>query len=328
MKRRDFITLLGASAAARPVAARAQQGALPVIGFVSGQTPEVGAGSAAAFRKGLAETGYIEGQNVMVEYHWLEGQFGKVPALVSDLVGRRVAIIAAPAAGTTAVAAKAATATIPIIFSTGDDPVKLGLVASLARPGGNVTGVNFLNVEVVAKRLAILHELVPKAMRIAVLLNPADPAGRETTLQQIEEAAGALGLRVSVLDATTSDEIDTAFAALARERAEALFISGGALFTNRRVQLANLAARERIAATSGTREFVAAGGLMSYGADVADSFRQVGIYAGRVLRGAKPADLPVMQPTKLELVINKQTAKLLGIEVPPTLLAIADEVIE
>jgi putative ABC transport system substrate-binding protein len=326
MRRRDFITLLS-GAAAWPLAARAQQTAMPVVGLITGTAADASVEYAAAFRKGLGETGYVEGRNVMVEYYWLDNRFDRVPALLAGLVGRRVAVIATPAATSIAIAAKAATATIPIVFGVSEDPVKFGLVASLARPGGNATGVNFLNREVDAKRLALLHELVPKAIRIALLLDPAVATAVETTLRETQEAARAIGLQLHILNASTSREIDAAFATISN-RTDALFVMGGSLFTSRRVQLANLAARDRIPAAYSTREIVAAGGLMSYGTNLADSFYQVGVYTGSILKGAKPADLPVVQSTKFTFAINLQTARLLGIDVPPTLLAIADEVIE
>jgi len=326
MNRREFIAGLG-SAAAWPVVARAQQGTLPVIGFVDAGSADASAGWVAAFRKGLGETGYVEGQNVMVEYRWLEGQSDRLPALMADLVRRRVAVIATPGSTPSSIAAKAATATIPIVFGVNDDPVKLGLVASLARPGGNATGTNGFAVEVVAKRLALLHELVPKAVRVAVLLNPGtDPS--EVSLREVQEAARTIGLQTRVLNASTSQEIDAVFATLARERPDALFVSPDAFFTSRRVQITTLAARGRIPAASGPREFVEVGGLMSYGTDRADRFRQAGVYTGKILNGAKPADLPVLQPTKFEFVINLKTAKALGLTVPETLLATADEVIQ
>jgi putative ABC transport system substrate-binding protein len=326
LRRRDFISLLG-GAAAWPMAARAQQ-AMPVIGFVDGGSPESRARLAAAFRKGLGEAGYVEGQNVIIEPHWLEGQYDRVATLVADLVRRHVAVIAAPGSATVAVAAKAATATVPIVFGVGEDPVKLGLVANLARPGGNATGANFLSEEVNAKRLALLHALLPKAARVAVIVNPSNPTSAETTLREVQAAARTLGLQTTVLHASTSREINAAFAALAGERPDALFVGGDAFFVSRGVQFANLAARDRIPASYAQRESVAAGGLMSYGGDVAESARQAGIYAGRILKGEKPADLPVVQSTKIEFVINLQTAELLGIDVPQTLLALADEVIE
>jgi putative ABC transport system substrate-binding protein len=328
LKRREFIRLLGGAAATWPLAARAQQPAMPVVGFLDGGAADTSAGLAAAFRKGLGEAGYVEGQNVTVEYHWLQGQYDGLPELTADLVRRRVAVIAIPGTTNATIAAKAATATIPIVFGTGEDPVKLGLVASLARPGGNATGVNYFTQEVNAKRLAFLHELVPKAVRVAVLLNPANATSAETTTQEVQEAARAIGLQIQILNATSGGEIDAAFATLARERPDALFVAADVFFSSRRVQFATLAARERIPAAYSQRESVAAGGLMSYGTDRTDSFRQVGVYAGNVLKGAKPADLPVVQSTKFELLINLQTARALGLTVPANLLATADEVIE
>jgi putative tryptophan/tyrosine transport system substrate-binding protein len=327
MKRREFITLLGGAAAAWPLAARAQQ-PTPIIGLVNGRSPEDAARNAAAFRKGLNESGYVEGQNVIVEYHWLEGQYQRLPSLMADLVGRRVAVIATPGFTAGALAAKAATTTIPIAFGAGEDPVKLGLVASLARPGGNATGINFFTAEVVAKRLGLLHDLVPKAIRIAVLVNPAQAAITESTLRDLPEAARALGLQIQVLNASTSREIEAAFATLVRDRADALFVAGDGLFLSRRVQFATLAARHGIPAAFNFREEVEAGGLMSYGTNTLDGWRQVGVYAAQILKGAKPADLPVSQLTKFEFVINLQTARALGIEVPHSLQLLADEVIE
>jgi putative ABC transport system substrate-binding protein len=327
MRRREFITLLGGAATAWPLAARAQQPALPVVGLVSVASPDASARNVAAFRKGLNETGYVEGQNVTVEYHWLEGQFDRVPALAADLVRRRVAVIAAPS-NVAALAAKAATATIPIVFGVTEDPVGLGLVASLARPGANATGINFFSQEVVAKRLGLLHDLVPKAVRVAVLVNPADARSTEMTLRTLQEAAPILGLQVRILNATTIGEIDSIFATLARERPDALFVGPDGYFISRRVQFATLTARDKIPATYSSRDYVEAGGLMSYGTGNENMFHQVGVYSGDILKGAKPADLPVTQSSKFELVINLQTARALGIEVPPGLLASADEVIE
>jgi putative ABC transport system substrate-binding protein len=328
LKRRDILTLLGGGAAAWPLAARAQTTPLPVVGFMSGVSRDMAAERPAAFRKGLAETGFVEGQNVTVEYKWLDGQYDQVPTLVADWVRRRAAVIVAP--GTppvVAVAAKAATSTIPIVFSIGDDPVKFGLVASLARPGGNATGVNSFTQEVNTKRLALLHELVPKAVRIAVMLNPARPDA-EPTLRDVHEAAPGLGLQIQELKASTNRDIDAAFASLARAPADALFVSGDAFFDSRRVQFVVLASRLGLPTSFPSRDGVEAGLLMSYGTDIIDSYRQVAVYAGRILKGEKPAEMPVMQATKFELAINLQTARALGIEVPPSLLALADEVIE
>jgi putative ABC transport system substrate-binding protein len=326
MRRREFITLIG-GAGAWPFSARAQQPAMPVVGFVRDGSADGSARHVAAFRKGLNETDYVEGQNVTVEYHYLEGQYDRLPALMADLVRRQVAVIATLGYVPT-LAAKAATTTIPIVFSIGGDPVQIGLVTSLARPGGNATGINFFNTEVTAKRLRLLHDLVPKAVRIAVLVNPANASTTESTLRDMQVAAPTIGLQIQILNANTIGEIDAAFATLAHERPDALFVAGDAFFVSRAVQLITLTTRDRIPATYSLRDYVAAGGLMSYGTDFADSFHQVGVYTGSILKGARPADLPVRQSTKFEFVINLQTARALGIEVPPGVLSIADEVIE
>jgi putative ABC transport system substrate-binding protein len=324
MKRREFITLLGGAAAAWPLAARAQQPAMPVIGYLDPGTPEASAALVAAFRKGLSETGYVEGRNVAVEYRWAHNEPDRRPELAADLVRRQVAVIAVSGGGTARVV-KAVTTTIPIVFRAGSDPVIDGLVASLNRPGGNATGVTNIGGELGAKRLGLLHELIPGAERFAVLVNPIT-----TFAQSIirDTQAAAIGRQIEVLTATTSREIDTAFASLVQMRADALLVSPGVLFENRRVQLATLAAYNRVPAIYASRDVAEVGGLMSYGASFVDQFREVGVYAGRILKGEHPADLPVMQPTKFEFVINLQTARVLGIEVPPTLLARADEVIE
>jgi putative tryptophan/tyrosine transport system substrate-binding protein len=325
IERRKFLATLGGAAVAWPLAAHAQQPAVPVVGFVNAGSPD--APLAAAFRKGLNEAGYVEGQNVTVEYQWLEGQFDRLPALMADLARRRVAVIATPAGNAAALAAKAATTTIPIVFGVGEDPVKLGLVASLARPGGNLTGINFFATELGAKRLALLHELVPKAVRIAVLVNPAN-IGSTESIRNIPEAARAMGLQIEVLNASTSREIEAAFATLVRDRADALYIAGDVFFTSRRVQFVTLAAHHRIPASYASRQAVEAGGLMAYDSDRVNMYHQVGAYTGQILKGAKPADMPVLQSTKFEFVINVQTARALGVEVPLHLQQLADVVIE
>jgi putative ABC transport system substrate-binding protein len=325
MKRRDFITLLGGAAAAWPLTARAQP-TVPAIGLLDRRSADGMTNRVRAFRQGLKDTGYVEGENVTIVYGWADNQPERLPALAADLVRRRVAVIVTTGSIGAHFAAKNATATIPIVFSTAQDPVQLGLVASLARPDGNLTGINFFNGELAAKRLELLHELVPAAARMAVLVNPAN--AMEFTLKDLEPAARALGLQIQVLNASTSREIDAAFATFGHERPDALFIAQDALFASRRVQLANLASRHAIPASYGDREFAEAGGLMSYGSDVMDTYRQAGAYAGRILKGAKPADLPVVQSSKFELVINAQAARTLGLTVPPNLLARADEVIE
>jgi putative ABC transport system substrate-binding protein len=326
MQRRDFIKVVAGSAVVWPVAARAQQ--LPVVGFLNGSTPDASARYAAAFRKGLSETGNVEGRDLTVEYHWLEGQYERVPAVIADLVRRRVAVIASPGFPPGSLAAKAATTTIPIVFGVGDDPVKLGLVTSLARPGGNVTGINFFDHEIISKRLALLREFIPASARIAVLVNPRNTRAAETELKGVREVAPTLGVQILVFNASTADEIDATFAAIAREKVDALLVAADGFLNARRGQFATLSARDKLPTASSAREFAEAGNLMSYGTSIADMFRQVGIYAGSIVKGAKPAELPVLQLSKFEFVINLQTAKALGIKVPPALLARADEVIE
>ena len=318
--RREFMTMLGGATAAWPLAARAQQpGKLPVVGFVTSRSLDGSARHAAAFTKGLSEPGYVEGQNVIVEYHWLSGQNDRLPALMADLVHRRVAVIATAGDPTT---------TIPIAFGFSGDPVGHGLVASLARPSGNATGINFFTSEVLAKRVGLLHELVPKAVRVVVLVNPTNTPSAESTLRDVSKAARAIGLQIQILNASTIREIEAAFATIVSDRADALFVGPDGFFNSRRVQFATLATRYGIPAAYASREIVEVGGLMSYGTDLLDMYRQVGVYAGRILKGANPADLPVVQSTKFEFVINLQTARALGLEIPPTLLARVDEVIE
>jgi putative ABC transport system substrate-binding protein len=326
MRRREFIMLLGGSAVAWPLAASAQS-AMPVIGFLNSQSPDNQADYLQAFRRGLKESGYVEGENVAVEYRWAENKTERLPALAGELVRRRVAVIAA-SGGLASESAAKATATIPIVFMVPEDPVRMGLVTSLARPGGNLTGVNFFAAELAAKRLGLLRELVPAVTRVAVLLNPAEATIAASNLRDMQTAARDMRLQIQVFNASTSGELDAAFATIARDRPDALVISSGAFFTGRRVQLAHLATHHRIPAIHGSRFYPEVGGLISYGTSVSDSHREAGVYVGRILKGAKPADLPVVQSSKFELVINAHTAKLLGLTVPPTLLSTADEVIE
>jgi putative ABC transport system substrate-binding protein len=325
LRRRDFITLIG-GAAVLPVAAHAQQ-ALPVIGLLSATSPDAQPELTAAFFRGLAESGYVEGRNVAIEYRWANNETDRLPELAADLVRRRVTVIATPGSTPAALAAKAATTTIPIAFSMGRDPVQLGLVASLDRPGGNITGFSEMKTEVGPKQFGLLHELVPEAERFALLIDPR-VTGADAVMRDAETAAAIIGRPIEILTATTDGEIDAAFASLAQKRVNALLVPGGGLFFAGRAQVIALAARNAVPTICTFREFPEAGGLMSYGSSVPDSFRQAGIYTGRILKGEKPADMPVMQPTKFELVINLKTAKALGLAVPSSLLAIADEVIE
>ena len=323
MRRRKFISLLG-GAVAWPVAAHAQQTAMPVVGFLSAISLDSYSERLRGFRQGLKDTGYVEGENVAIEYRWAENQFDRLPALG---VRRQVAVIAA-VSNVVVLAVKATTTTIPIVFIATEDPVKLGFVASLARPGGNATGINFYSGELTAKRLELLREVVPAATRVAVLVNPTNALATESTLRDVQSAARAMGLQIQVVNASTSHEINAAFATFVRERPDALFVGVDIFLNNRRAQLVNLASRYMLPAIFSNRDFAEIGGLMSYGSDIKDAFRQVGFYVGRILKGAKPAELPVVQASKFELVINAETARMLGLAVPPTLLATADEVIE
>jgi putative ABC transport system substrate-binding protein len=331
LQRREFMTAFGGAATASILAggvARAQQPVMRTIGLLNATSPDTYADRLRAFREGLKENGYVEGENLAIESRWADNHLDRLPLLAADLVRRQVAVIVTTGGPGSASAAKAATMTIPIVFMVGEDPVRRGLVASLARPGGNLTGVNLFIGELAAKRLELLRELVPAAARVAVLVNPVNAGNTETTVRDVAEAARALGLQIQILNAGSSSEIDAAFATMVRERSDALFVGNDAYFTARRIQLAQQAAHRSVPATYGLREHAEVGGLMSYGTSLTDAFRQVGVYTGRILKGAKAADLPVVQASKFELVINHQTARMLGLTVPPLLLTIADEVIE
>ena len=326
MRRRQFITLLG-GAVAWPLAARAQP-AMPVIGLLDQRSAETTVDRLRGFHRGLKESGFVEGENLSIIYRWGEGLTERLPELAADLVRRKVAVIASTGGIPATLAARDATASIPIVFTIPDDPVKIGLVSSVARPDRNLTGINYLNSEIIAKRLELLHELVPTATRIAVLVNPRNPVNAEATVSGAQSAGRSLGMQITAFNASTSREIDAAFAAMVAGQSDAVFVGGDGLFNSRRLQLAVLAARHRLPTASTSRDYPASGGLMSYGADVTDALRQTGVYVGRILKGAKPADLPVLQSTKIEFVINHQTARTLGIRVPDSLLARADVVIE
>ena len=326
MRRREFLGVLGAAAVAWPLAARAQQPTMPVIGLLDPRSPDALADRLRGFHQGLKETGFVEGESIAIEYRWADNQMDRLPALATDLVRRRVAVIAVPGGPDAALAAKAATATIPIVFVVAADPVRLGLVASLARPDGNLTGINFFGGELTAKRLELLRMLVPGATRVAVLVNPTNPT--ESTLRDLEPAARTMGLQIQVLNANTSGEINAAFATFVDERPHAVLVGVDPFFNGRRVQLVHLATRYAVPASYVGREFPEVGGLISYGASISDAWRQAGVYSGRILKGAQPAELPVVQSVKFELVINAETARMLGLTVPPSLLSLADEVIE
>jgi putative ABC transport system substrate-binding protein len=328
MDRRRFITMIGGASAAWPIAAAAQQAAMPVVGFLDSRSSDSMASRLVGFRQGLKELGFVEGENVKVEYRWADNQVDRLAGMAAELVRLRAALIVTTGGSPAALAVQAATATIPVVFLVGEDPTRINLVSSLTRPSGNLTGINLFANELEAKRLELLHQLVPRAVRIAVLVNPADMRNTEITLRDVQAAARTIGLEVKILNASTIRELTEAFAAIAQERPDALFVGASAFLNIRRVQLAQLAAFHRLPATYALREAPEAGGLMSYGPSISDAYRQWGVYAGRILKGARPADLPVIQASKFELVINSTTARLLGLDLPPSLLATADEVIE
>jgi putative ABC transport system substrate-binding protein len=327
MKRREFITLLGGAAAAWPLTARAQQPAMPIVGFLSGRSSADSVEEVKGFHRGLAETGHVEGKNITIEFRWADGHYDRLPALATELVGHRVAVLAAVGGGASGLAAKSVTSTIPIVFASGGDAVKIGLVASLNRPGGNVTGVNIIFGALGAKRLELLHELIPAASAIAMLVNPNYPSA-PIEVQDVEVAGRKLGLKVHIFNARTESEIEPAFTGLVEQKGSGLLVADDPFLQGQRDRIARLAEHHAIPAIYFSRDFVDAGGLMSYGPNLVDVYRLVGLYTGRILKGEKPADLPVQQPTKYSLVVNLKTAKALGLDVPPTLLALADEVIE
>ena len=328
IRRREVLQVLGGAAVTWPVVARAQQSALPLIGYLDSRSLDAVAGRLRAFLQGLKETGYIEGENVSILYRFAEDQIDRLPELATNLARHQVAVIAAPAGAQAALAANAATTTIPILFVLAEDPVRLGFVSTLARPNGNMTGINFLTAELTAKRLELLHELLPKAARVAVLVNPADATRTEVTLRDLQDATRGIGVQIQILKANNSQEVDAAFEGIGREQLDALFIATTPFLNVRLVQLAQLAAFHRLPSIHALREYPEVGGLMSYGTNISDAYRQAGIYAGRIIKGAKIADLPVVQSSKFELVINARTARMFGLTIPPLLLARADEVIE
>src|SRR5262245_54024116 len=328
MRRREFVSLLGGIVLAWPLGAHAQRPAMPAIGFLASESQDGYAERLRGYRQGLKEAGYVEGENVVIEYGWADGHIDRLPVLAAELVRRRVAVIAALGSANATVAAKVATTTTPIVFLVGEDPVRLGLVASVARPGGNLTGINLFNSELLSKRLELLRMLIPTAARVAVLVNPTDRANTETVARDLDPAARTMGLQLQTFEVSTSREIDAAFASIARARPDALFVTGQTYFNSRRVQLVHSASYYRLPASYGSRSYPDIGGLMSYGADVIDAYRQAGVHTGRILKGAKAADLPVVQPSKFQFVINAQAARMFALTLPPSRIALADEVSE